>query len=999
MAPSWNGAPPEVFKAIVENSNDAIVSRDLEGTILTWNAAAERLFGWSAAEVLGADIGLIIPAEQAPEVERNRARFAAGFELHEADTLRMTKDGRRIEVSRSMSPVKDAAGYTIAVSFVFRDISARKRAERTARLLADLAVETSRSSTPLEALQACLERICAHGNWRIGHVLMFERGGRFVPGTSVWKLEPADRERYADFVEATEHYEYATGGGVFASRILRKQHPLWLADGLPGFGRVGLLAARGMRSAFGFPVVSGGEVVALLEFFGAEPQPADPLLLKHLPEVAGQLARLVERERAHRMLADGERQLRLVAENIPAMVAYFDRELRCRFANSAYCRYNGFEPPQIVGATLELIMGAESYRSIQAIVDDLRRGVSSTTRVRRRAPEGEPSHIEMRSVVDVDANGAFRGFYALLIDVTEHTLAEEKTRQSEARLRAILDAEPECVKVIAPDGSLVEMNRAGLAMLEAETLDQVREHGVLNFVAPPYRDVFLGALRRTLAGEEARLEFEVIGLGGTRRWLETHTSPIALPGADATGALAVTRDVTERKRAEAQVAYLSQHDALTGLPNRSVFADRCKVALAHARRRNETVAVALLGLDRFGRVNETFGVGAGDELLRLVAARLGTELREGDTIARLGGDEFGVLVEGLREPAAMQRVAEKLLNALAEPFDLFGSEVYATASAGVAEFPSDAGDNLLENAGIAMRTAKAEGGGVRLFDASASRPRRGRLTLEALLRRALEREELEVHYQPRIDLSTGEVVGAEALARWTSAELGAVSPAEFIPAAEESGLIVPLGEWVLGQACDQAAAWSAGGHRLLVSVNLSPRQFRQKDLAEVVAGVLRRSAHAPTRLELEITEGTAMSNAVQTMRILEALSTLRVRIALDDFGTGYSSLAYLRSFPIDCLKIDRSFVHELERGGTRTAIVRATVALAHSLKMRVVAEGIETEMQRAYLRRVGCDEGQGFYYSAPLPAAQFSAYLAEHASPKAGRRKPGSASRPLRRTP
>jgi diguanylate cyclase len=281
-----------------------------------------------------------------------------------------------------------------------------------------------------------------------------------------------------------------------------------------------------------------------------------------------------------------------------------------------------------------------------------------------------------------------------------------------------------------------------------------------------------------------------------------------------------------------------------------------------------------------------------------------------------------------------------------------------------------------------MRAVKADGGGgVRVFDPRAARPRRGKLEIEALLRHALEHDELEVHYQPRVNLRSGAVVGAEALARWNSAELGAVSPAEFIPVAEESGLIVPLGEWVLRQACAQAAAWTAAGRRLLVSVNLSPRQFRHKDLAGDVARVLRQTGHAAPRLELEITEGTAMSNAGQAMHILAALNSLGVRIALDDFGTGYSSLGYLRSFPIDCLKIDRSFVHEIGRGPGGSAILRATVALARSLKMSVVAEGIETTRQQSQLLRLGCGEGQGYLYSPALPAAQFAVYLSEKSAP------------------
>jgi len=388
--------------------------------------------------------------------------------------------------------------------------------------------------------------------------------------------------------------------------------------------------------------------------------------------------------------------------------------------------------------------------------------------------------------------------------------------------------------------------------------------------------------------------------------------------------------------------------------------------------------VLLANLDRFKKVNESLGHEAGDKLLRDVASRLQSSLREVDTIARLGGDDYAILVEGAAGVEDVVAVAEKVIQTLAAPFEVRDHEIFVAASIGVASCVNGActAGKLLESAEVAAARAKRDGGGgYHLYQDEPITLAGRRLTLESRLRRALENGELGAHYQPKIDLLSGNVTGAEALLRWNSPELGAVSPAQFIPIAEETGLIVPIGVWILEAACAQAACWRTEGHDFNIAVNLSPRQFRQKDLVSTVAGILKRSGLEAPRLELEITEGTAMSNAEQTIAVLAELHQLGVKLAVDDFGTGYSSLSYLRRFPLHCLKIDRSFVRDAAADTDSAAIVRATIALAHSLRLKVVAEGIETEAQRALLLHAACDEGQGFLFSKPLPAEAFAALL------------------------
>jgi diguanylate cyclase (GGDEF)-like protein/PAS domain S-box-containing protein len=560
--------------------------------------------------------------------------------------------------------------------------------------------------------------------------------------------------------------------------------------------------------------------------------------------------------------------------------------------------------------------------------------------------------------------------------IERHGFAAEVAK-SEQRLRAILDSEPACVKLVGADGALIEMNRAGLEFLEADSIDEVRSCGFIEVVVPEHRQRFRDSMQRTIAGERCNLEFEIVGLKGTRRWVESHTAPFAAHAGAPAAMLAVTRDITDRKRAEARVDYFAQHDALTALPNRTLFQDRVRVAIAHAKRRSEPVGVMIVALDRFRKVNESFGYDVGDELLRQVAARITSTLREVDTLARLGADQFAVLIEGGRSLRDLGGVADKIHAALAVPIPAAGQALYVTASTGIASYPAHAADShaLLEAAERAMNMVKEEGGSAYLTSKGPRGASAGEYGIEAALRNAMALGELAVHYQPKIDLRTGAITGAEALLRWTSRDLGPVSPERFIPIAEESGLIVPIGEWVLETACAEAAAWQREGHPLHVAVNLSPRQFRQGDLPATVARVLCETGLPPQCLELEITESTAMANPMKAAHIMTELHAIGVRLSVDDFGTGYSSLSYLREFPLDCLKIDRSFVSDICTSASGDAIVRATIALAHSLQLEVVAEGVETIEQHQRLTSLGCDEGQGFLYGAAMPAVRFQGVL------------------------
>ena len=438
-------------------------------------------------------------------------------------------------------------------------------------------------------------------------------------------------------------------------------------------------------------------------------------------------------------------------------------------------------------------------------------------------------------------------------------------------------------------------------------------------------------------------------------------------------------EIGERRQAEQRIEFLAYHDPLTELPNRVLARDRVEQAIAAAHRHGGIAALLYLDLDQFKTVNDSMGHGAGDRLLKTVARRLRATLRETDTICRQGGDEFLIVIGDLADTAAVKPVIDKLMAALVRPMDIDGHEIATTASIGVAQYPGDGSDfdTLLQKADTALYRAKDAGRSTyRFFDEQMNAEAMERLQLRNGLRQALERGEFALHYQPQLDLKSGRVVGAEALLRWNRPGEGLVMPGRFIAQAEESGLIVPIGDWVIGEACRQAMAWQRDGlPPLTVAVNLSGAQFQRGEVEPVVQRALRDSGLAPASLELELTESILLSNTEQVLAVVRRLKSLGVRLSIDDFGTGYSSLSYLKRFAVDKLKIDRSFVADLLTDADDGAIVRAIVQMAHGLGLSTIAEGVEEEGVARRLAELGCEEAQGYHFARPLPAAEFAAFL------------------------
>jgi diguanylate cyclase (GGDEF)-like protein/PAS domain S-box-containing protein len=450
-------------------------------------------------------------------------------------------------------------------------------------------------------------------------------------------------------------------------------------------------------------------------------------------------------------------------------------------------------------------------------------------------------------------------------------------------------------------------------------------------------------------------------------------------------------DITEKKQAEEQVQFLAYYDGLTSLPNRVLFKENLNQALAYSQRHERLMALLFLDLDRFKQINDTFGHSLGDLLLKGVAERLRTDVRISDCVARreandlessvgrFGGDEFTLLITDVSSIQSAAKIAQRILELIAEPFELDNQEIYITASIGISMHPHDGAnaDVLLKNADAAMYAAKERGkNGYNFYTPSMNSKTSTKLSLENDLRKAIGREEFVVYYQPKLDVMSGRVIGVEALLRWRHPSKGLLSPAEFIPLAEETGLIMPLGEWGLGTVCSQSLDWQKKGiPPLPIAVNLSCVQFRQKNLREMIAQTLDHAGLDPRLLELEITESTIMQNEEEAGRTLRKLKEMGIRISIDDFGTGFSSLSYLKRFTLDALKIDRSFIKDLTTDGDDRAITIAIIAMAHSLGLKVIAEGVETQQQLAFLREHGCDEVQGYLFSPPLAEPDIVALL------------------------
>jgi len=586
-------------------------------------------------------------------------------------------------------------------------------------------------------------------------------------------------------------------------------------------------------------------------------------------------------------------------------------------------------------------------------------------------------HDSVNVVSGDDGRTVLRGF---MLDITERRRAEQALVRRKAEFEAMFNSLADAVIYTDCERRIVMVNPGvttifgyGFSELLGQSTALLYARGS-DFDEQGQRRYHLGQ-----GAEQQAYEMEYQRNDGTTFVGETLGSKVMDGSGKVLGFIAIIRDITERMQARERLHYLAHHDVLTKLPNRVLFADRLDHALAHARRSDRAVALLFLDLDRFKLINDTLGHDIGDRSLQVLAERLSLCVRDGDTIARLGGDEFAILLEDIVSADDVAPTARKILEALSHPVVLEDRELFVTTSIGISLFPSDGRDSqaLLKHADIAMYRAKEQGRNTyQFYSADMSAKAFERLNLETNLRHALEREEFRLFYQPQVDINSGRVTGVEALLRWQHPDFGLVTPAQFVPLLEDTGLIVPVGEWVLRTACCQAKAWQQAGLELeRIAVNLSGRQFTEPGFADLLRRITEDCALQPTRLELEITESVLMKHEHINARTFHTLEELDTRLAIDDFGTGYSSLGYLKRLPVDTLKIDRSFVRDAASDANNAAIIQAIIAMARSLELEVIAEGVETADQRAFLRGQGCSGMQGYLFSRPVEADEIAAML------------------------
>jgi diguanylate cyclase (GGDEF)-like protein/PAS domain S-box-containing protein len=558
--------------------------------------------------------------------------------------------------------------------------------------------------------------------------------------------------------------------------------------------------------------------------------------------------------------------------------------------------------------------------------------------------------------------------------------AEHEVAQREARFRALVQHAADIIMVLDGDGQIQYVSPAFEHVLGYDAVHAIGTRA-LELAHPDDVDGAAQSIEvsQVTGYDAARVEVRLRRRDGEWIWFDASVTSL-VDDPNVRGIVANMRDISERKAIAERLTEAAVRDSLTGLPNRTRFLERTGVSLVDSRRKGTHVGVIFLDLDRFKLINDSLGHAAGDELLRILAQRLPQAVRPGDTVARLGGDEFVVLCSEIEDSAAVLDVARRVAEVVSQPIMLDRRELFVTASLGVvvSRGRSDSPENLLRDADAAMYRAKENGRGrIELFDGATHRRAMASLELGTDLHHAVERTEFEIYYQPIVDLTTGLVNGFEALLRWRHPNRGLIQPDEFIPLAEETGLIVPIGAWVLEEACSRAVLWQTHQRReapVQLSINLAPRQLVEPSLVSDLEATLRATGIAPDTVWLELTESALMEDAEQTIVVLEALRALGVHLAVDDFGTGYSSLAYLKRFPVEALKVDRTFVDGLGRKPEDTTIVGAVVGLAHSLGIVAVAEGLETSTQLGELRAMGCDLAQGFLFGKPKPAHQLGEY-------------------------
>ncbi|MDP2827903.1 MAG: PAS domain S-box protein [Sulfuricellaceae bacterium] len=926
------GGLQQRFNFLSQFASDIILLLDERDRIIDANERAIEAYGYSREELLA------LRGEELCD-ETMAGCFAQEWQQLQAhdhitmETVHQRKDGAIFQVEKRARLVE--IGGQPFVQAVLRDISERKQTE------ARLSLSEERLRTLFASIR---DAIFVHGMTTNG------KPGRFVEVNEV----ACQRLGYSqeELLEMTPMEIDAPESGIDLRPVIEQ-----LNAGQSVIFEQVHLARNGRR----IPVEIS----------------ANPLTLQGKPVILSVVRDISERKLAEQKL----RMLSMVVEGTENSVVITNAQGVIEYVNPAFTRVSGYQADEVVGKTPSVVKsGMTTPETYQALWETLQAGKEWRGDFLNRRKNGELFwESEVISILR-DDKGKTTHFVAIKEDITARKLQEERLRLWQRAIESSFNAIV-ITDASLPHNPLIYVN-AAFERITGYSKDEALGRNC-NFLQNEDRDQpDIQDLRCAIRDKrEGRAVLRNYRKDGSLFWNELLIAPVRDEQGRVTHFIGVQNDISERVHYEAQLEYQATHDALTGLANRNLLGDRLEQAIVFAHRAERLVAVMLLDIDRFKLVNDTLGHACGDAMIQRVGKRLASCVRPGDTVARLGGDEFMVVMSDMASEIDAVSLARHLLDAVAAPMNVEGRDMMVTASLGVAIYPKDGEQaaDLMKNADVAMYLAKDQGrNSFQFYSPEFNARTLERLELETRLRGALDGDQLVLHYQPKVDLQSGQMFGAEALIRWRHPLLGMVSPADFIPLAEETGLIVPIGEWVIETACRQLRAWQDEGlPNMVLSVNVSARQFQQENLSRVVAQALRLNGVQAQYLDLEVTESAAMRNPDQTIAILHQLKTIGVKISLDDFGTGYSSLNYLKRFPIDTLKIDQSFIRDITTDPDVAAIALSVTSLAHSLKHRVIAEGVETEAQLNFLRRHRCDEMQGYYFSRPVPIAEFTALIRE----------------------
>lgn len=668
-----------------------------------------------------------------------------------------------------------------------------------------------------------------------------------------------------------------------------------------------------------------------------------------------------------------------IIETSPVGIAIYDEQGDCVVANPALAHHVGAPVSQIIGLNYHHLESWKQSGLYELALHALTTTTPSSAAVWLNSSFGKA--VRLSAILCTLQRGGQRHLMLLTTDITESIKAQQALEESEERFRLVVSEAPIPIIIHAEDGEVLEVNKVwtettgySLADIPTTQIWTEKAYGIhARRVQDEIRPVY-SLKQRIDQGEH----IVTCRNGSTRIW-NISAAPVGKLADGRRYAISTVEDITDRKAAQEQVEFLAYHDVLTGLPNRLLAQDHFELAVSYADRDNVKVALVFLDLDNFKIINDSLGHGIGDALLKVVATRLKTCLRDTDTISRQGGDEFLIVLSAVPDVDAVGHAVEKILTQMMDTFSIEGNDLSTSLSIGIAIYPDDGKDydTLLKKADTAMYQSKEAGRNTyRFYTAKMNVDANELLQIRNSLRKGLKRDEFVLHYQPQIDLSSNTVIGAEALIRWNHPEFGLIPPGRFIPIAEQSGQIVQIGKWVLSEACQQAVAWQqAGLPALVMAVNLSAVQFKRGDLEKTIIQTLSQSGLDPSLLELELTESILIQDTEKVLGAVNRLKALGVKLSIDDFGTGYSSLSYLKRFAVDKLKIDQSFIRDMADDPNDAVIVRTIIQMAKSLNLKTIAEGVETERQLALLMLQHCDEVQGYYFARPMPADEFSSYL------------------------